>query len=240
MQLVRQVAALSATVKCKVFHNAHTLPAIKDDNSAIPTSFDKFFTYCRLLPELCVVHTNSLAGFNQPEVIQWRTCDESHRSGYSEELGHLKPTNLMNTQKIRIHMQMKAMLIANHSWMLNRSACCQTIRPAIPYSLVYLVYATDLTVHTAMRKMLMIATTTNELNSGVAKNMLISKCIRTSVVCCILKRFQGCLVADDSFSDKENVSSSSCREFDGGSNIQAGVGSGFGHVVGTATVWTLG
>ena len=31
-----------------------------------------------------------------------------------------------------------------------------------------------------------------------------------------LQRSQGCLVADDSGPDTENVSSSNCREFDGG------------------------
>lgn len=43
-----------------------------------------------------------------------------------------------------------------------------------------------------------------------------------------LQRSQRCLVADDSGSDTENVSSSNCREFDGGIIAHAGGAGGFG------------
>lgn len=44
----------------------------------------------------------------------------------------------------------------------------------------------------------------------------------------VLQRPQGCLVAEDSGSDTENVSSSNCREFDGGIIAHAGGAGGLG------------
>lgn len=44
----------------------------------------------------------------------------------------------------------------------------------------------------------------------------------------VLQGSQGCLVADDSGPDTENVSSSNCREFDGGFIAHAGGAGGLG------------
>ncbi|EZC44990.1 hypothetical protein BY80_04795, partial [Escherichia coli O121:H19 str. K5198] len=51
-----------------------------------------------------------------------------------------------------------------------------------------------------------------------------------------LKHSQCCLVADDSVSDTENVSSSNRREFDGGIIAHAGGAGGFTHGTGAGGV----